>query len=177
MGTGRRGFEPRPLFAELQPSPPCPLLFQLLLPALARVAGCCGVSWQHPREVGELLCLPAACSQAWGGAPHCLIRNPPLQGCSEPAALAAPEGVLQGAQHTVHIAAGRVAAHEADSQDLGGEGRASPCSTHFCSHALVPPPFEQSGGQQSAGSRTEQGVCEEWPCARLGVSACAQLPA
>ena len=54
--------------------------------------------------------------------PRRLTRTPPLQGCSQPAAVAVLEGVSQGMQHTVHVATGRVAAHEADSEDLGGEG-------------------------------------------------------
>lgn len=154
---------------------PCSSSFSFLL--WLGFLGGCSISCQHPGEAAEPLCLPAACSWAREGEPCCLVQMPLLQGCSQPAAAAAPEGVSQGAQHTIHIATGGVAAHEANAQDLGGEGQASPCSTHLCSRAPVPSPCEQSSWQQSAGSRAEQGVCEEQPCMRTGLSACAQCPA
>lgn len=49
---------------------------------------------------------------------------------SQPAPAAALQGIAQGPEHTVHVVFGRVVAHEADSQDLGGEGQVSPCRIH-----------------------------------------------
>ena len=102
MGTGRRDLEPRPMSAEPRPSPPHPLLFQLLLPALAWVAGCCSVSCQHPGEAAEPLCLPAAFSQALGGAgsatpPH---PDPRFTGVLTACCGGSARGRLAG--HTAH---------------------------------------------------------------------------
>lgn len=57
-------------------------------------------------------------------------EEPPCSRSSQPAPAAALQGIAQGPKHTVHVVFGRVVAHEADSQDLGGEGRVSPCRIH-----------------------------------------------
>jgi len=53
----------------MQPSPPCPLLFQLLFPALAWLAGRCSVPCQHPRKCHAASPGPHLCRVA-----HSLLR-------------------------------------------------------------------------------------------------------
>lgn len=143
-GTGRRCFEPRPVCqaAALTSTSPA-------LPASTSRSGLgCWVLQRilQPGMAGEHRVTSS-------GPAH------PLRGFSQPAAVAAPEGIPQGMQHPVHVAAGRVAAHEANAQDLEGEGRGSPCRAQLCGHAPVPSPCELSAEQ---GARVEQ------PCSAAG---------
>lgn len=106
-----------------QPSPPRPLLTQLLS-AVPWLAGCGRDPCQHPREAVEsLCCLQGPQPGVRAGPGH--LPQLPRQGCSQPAAVAALQGVSQGSEHSLHVSSGGVAAHEADAQDLRGEGWAS----------------------------------------------------
>ncbi|KAI6063162.1 hypothetical protein LUU34_00913700 [Aix galericulata] len=77
--------------------------------------------WPHLAPWGS---RSASCQVPWWA------EEPPGSRSSQPAPAAALQGIAQGPEHTVHVVFGRVVAHEADSQDLGGEGRVSPCRIH-----------------------------------------------
>uniref|UniRef100_A0A8B9TSB4 Uncharacterized protein n=1 Tax=Anas platyrhynchos TaxID=8839 RepID=A0A8B9TSB4_ANAPL len=82
---------------------------------------------QADPELRALLRLPDGDRAYWDTAYFDIPAQP---GNSQPAPAAALQGIAQGPEHTVHVVFGRVVAHEADSQDLGGEGRVSPCRIH-----------------------------------------------
>lgn len=54
-------------------------------------------------------------------AGQCQAASPSIPS-SQPAAVAALQGILQGSKYSVHVGPGGVAAHEADAQDLGEKG-------------------------------------------------------